>query len=359
VRPELEAWDRIESAHLHAVPAAHAVIVLVDAQDHCILCAATGDARAFCEKRREQIEDAHHRVSVYALACGSMFEAEFNQLRFTQKAMPEVYRQTVEAWEPWFLFLDRSRGTWKAGTLRGGADRGDPIAVLGPMPDKHAPVFLGELLDDVFDLCREPPELGKAPHGRACPYKEMGRCPAPCDGSEPWPAFLARFAAATRVPTSLTALIQAIETRMREAGARCDFERGAHLKELAASLQARRGKRLTHITHLSSFSKIAVVPTTGRRSRVYLCRADGLLELAHLDRDPDPAACRELAGRIRALEPLPESFSPNPDQCGEVAFLSHRLFMPRRPEVFLSLDEGSNPDILRRAAARTPEPEYD
>jgi hypothetical protein len=357
----LEGWDRIDAAALRSAPSTHAVVALVDAQGNCVLCAATGDARAFCEKRREQIEAGSSTVSVYALACGSMFEAELTQIRFTRTVMPKVYRQTIAAWQPWLLSLDLARGTWKACALSDAVASGDGDdggVLVGPMPDKSAPVILGELLDDVFDLCRYPSELGKAPSGRACAYQEMGRCPAPCDGSELWPEFLARFAAAAGALTSVGQLIEVIEHRMREAGARCDFERGAHLKELAANLRGRKGQRFMHISHLNNFTRVAVVPTTkGSGSQVYLCRADGLTELGHLPRLPDPASCTEIAERVSELRALTKSFTPSPDARGDLAFISHRLFMARKPEVFLTLDEGSNPDILRRAASRTPNPE--
>jgi hypothetical protein len=351
----LEGWDRIDAAALRSAPSTHAVVALVDAQGNCVLCAATGDARAFCEKRREQIEGGSSTASVYTLACGSMFEAELTQIRFTRTLMPKVYRQTIAAWQPWLLSLDLARGTWKACALSDAVASGDGAVLVGPMPDKAAPVILGELLDDVFDLCRYPAELGRAPSGRACAYKEMGRCPAPCDGSELWPEFLARFEAAASALASVGQLVEAIENRMREAAAKCDFERGAHLKELAANLRGRKGQRLRHITHLNDFASVAVVPTTmGGASRVYLCRADGLTELGALPRLPDLASCTEIAKRVGEPGAPTKSLSPNPDARGDLAFISHRLFMARKPEVFLTLDEGSNPDILRRAASRTP-----
>ncbi len=357
----LEGWDRIDAAAIHTAPSTHAVVTLVDAKGNCILCAATGDARAFCEKRREQIEDGSSTAGVYTLACGSMFEAELAQIRFTRTAMPEVYRQTIAAWQPWLLILNLARGTWKPCALSdavASGDGGDGAVLVGPMPDRHASVILGELLDDVFDLCRYPAELGKAPGGRACAYQEMGRCPAPCDGSELWPEFLARFAAAAGALTSVAQLVKVIEHRMREAGARCDFERGAHLKKLAADLRGRKGQRLRHISHFNDFARVAVVPTTrGSQSRVYLCRADGLTELAQLPQLPDSASCTKVAQRVSELGAVTKSFTPNPGACSDLAFISHRLFIGRKPEVFLTLDEGSNPDILRRAASRTPAPE--
>jgi len=45
------------------------------------------------------------------------------------------------------------------------------------------PAGLIEIAEDAFDLCRYYNVLVEAPGARACAYKEMGKCPAPCDGS--------------------------------------------------------------------------------------------------------------------------------------------------------------------------------
>ena len=54
---------------------------------------------------------------------------------------------------------------------------------LGPLEDKHAAARLIQLAEDAFDLCRYYNILVESPHAKACAYKEMGKCPAPCDGS--------------------------------------------------------------------------------------------------------------------------------------------------------------------------------
>src|SRR5947207_15818153 len=54
---------------------------------------------------------------------------------------------------------------------------------VGPVEDKHAAARLIELVEDLFDLCRYYNILLESPRGKACAYKEMGKCPAPCDGS--------------------------------------------------------------------------------------------------------------------------------------------------------------------------------
>src|SRR5205807_1860255 len=55
--------------------------------------------------------------------------------------------------------------------------------LIGPVEDKHAAARLIQLAEDSFDLCRYYNILVESPNARACAYKEMGKCPAPCDGS--------------------------------------------------------------------------------------------------------------------------------------------------------------------------------
>src|SRR6185295_16204268 len=67
---------------------------------------------------------------------------------------------------------------------------------IGPIADKDTAGRLIERTIDAFDLCRYHHLLVQAPRATACAYKEMGRCPAPCDGSETMAGFRARTLAA-------------------------------------------------------------------------------------------------------------------------------------------------------------------
>jgi hypothetical protein len=361
----LELWIHASPADRAAMPASHAVVAFFDAADACVLLAATADARAFCDKRVPAADSPGTPARVSALPSPSMFEAELAYLHAARRLLPDTYAGLIDAWKPWFLRLDPARGTWSPTNLH---DHAPGSLLFGPMPDKHAPPRLGEALDDAFDLCRHPAELAKAPAGRACPYKEMGRCPAPCDGSEPLPAFLERFAAAARALDSRDALVAAIEARMAAAAARAEFERAAHLKDLARRLTARGGRGLAHFAPLHAFARVAVVPSAAAGAGVYLCRADGITPLGRLhleDTNPEPtggaslqpARAPDLSTRIASTAPLPPDFFPTPHQREELGLVTRRLFAARTPESFLTVNEASDPRILRRAARPNPGPE--
>jgi len=208
------------------------------------------------------------------------------------------------------------------------------------------------LIDDVFDLCRYPGELAKAPGGRACAYKEMGRCPGPCDGTEAWGSFAARFAEAAGALASLETLRGVIEARMREAAAASAFERAAHLQERARALGKRGQRGLVHMGHLEAFARVAVVPRAGGGAGVYLCRADGVRAVGALNARSGREDAAAVSATLGAVEPLGAGFEPSVEQREELGLVTRRLFMARRAEEFLSLEDASYADGLMEAAER-------
>lgn len=348
-----ELWIHAGPADLAAMPASHAVVAFHDANDACVLLAATADAQAFCAKRVPSAAAPGAPARVSALACTSMFEAELAFLHAARRLLPDIYPALIDPWKTWFLRLDFTRGTWQPTNLH---DSPPECLCVGPMPDKHAPSKLGEALDDAFDLCRYPAELAKAPQGRACAYKEMGRCPAPCDGSEPWADFSARFHEAAAALASLETFRTAIESRMTESAVRAEFERAAHLKSLAARLAGRSGRGLAHFAHLHAFARIAVIPNTAAGAAVYLCRADGITPLGRIPLDPGFHPIDLTTGLV-SIPPLAPAFFPSTHQREELGLITRRLFMARRPESFLTLEQAADPRILLAAARRSPAPD--
>ena len=74
--------------------------------------------------------------------------------------------------------------------------------------------------------------LRQAPQGQACAYKEMGRCPAPCDGTVRMAHYHQAIAASVEFACgrSDTRLSQ-LEQSMTEAARRLEFERAARIRE--------------------------------------------------------------------------------------------------------------------------------
>lgn len=356
-----EPWLSVtvaREADLAEVPVGFGAVGLFDGQGQCSLLAATGDMRGFCTRRSSVLLGAKTHDAEAMVRClprGSMFEAELAYLHAARAFMPQTSRSITDRWRSWYLRLDLEKRRWSPCSLEELQATDTQSVVIGPMSDKHAPNKLGEILDDVFDLCRYPTELAKTPHGKACAYHEMGRCPAPCQGLEAWDSFTARFGEAAAAAQSMDALLEAINERMNEAALEMDFERAHDLQSLAQRLQSRGGADLTHICDACTWALIAVVPQAGGGARLYVVRANGIRDLGSVARTPDSEIDRVLetiehtaSGR---LEP------PYAREGVEEGWLAcRRLFRKRRAESYLTRAEALEVDTLLAAVRREPPP---
>jgi hypothetical protein len=248
LRPEVRgqtAWGEA----LRALPPTASVIAFESDDGAALLIGVTADARAFATKRlagggeettkggRADLGEVVARVSV--IPVGSGFEADLVYFALVRERMPRVYRQLMARWALSVVGLDATEGIPEPVAL--GLEEAGPRPpewLLGPVEAKGA----GRLIDavvDAFDLCRYPNILRHAPRGVACAYKEMGRCPAPCDGSETLEAFRARVAAAvSSVGLSATQREAGVRAAMKEAAASARFEEAAALKRSLERLGA-------------------------------------------------------------------------------------------------------------------------
>lgn len=239
------AW--VES--LRVLPAAAGVVAFESDGGETLLLGITADARSFATRRlagggvaggkgtRADLGEVVARVS--AMPVGSGFEADMVYLALARERMPRVYRQLMARGALGVVGLDAS-DTIPAPVALVLEEAGSRPAewLLGPVEIKN----VGRLVDavvDAFDLCRYPNIVRQAPHGVACAYKEMGRCPAPCDGSETLEAFRARVALAVQaVRVSATERERGVRTAMREAAASARFEEAGALKKSLERLEA-------------------------------------------------------------------------------------------------------------------------
>src|SRR5207244_13517095 len=117
---------------------------------------------------------------IYWKRVDSGFEADWVYYEAARQLFPDSYRGMVGFRPACFIHVNPETNFPRYTKTIDLAKRGE---LLGPIEDKHAAGTLIELVEDAFDLCRYYNILVQAPHGRACAYKEMGKCPAPCDGS--------------------------------------------------------------------------------------------------------------------------------------------------------------------------------
>ena len=110
---------------------------------------------------------------------------------------------------------------------------------IGPFSNPKRAKRWIELVIDLFDLCRYDHLLAQTPDATPCVYKQMGKCPAPCDGSEPVESYRARFAKAAQfVDRAVTAERSQCEQGMQDAASKLDFEQAAEHKERLRTIQA-------------------------------------------------------------------------------------------------------------------------
>src|SRR5439155_26504731 len=112
---------------------------------------------------------------IYWRRVDSAFEADVVYLEAARALFPQTYQGMVGFRPAWFIHVDpdakfpRYVKTTDLSSRTG--------TYIGPLENKNAASELGEQVEDWFDLCRYHHVLIESPHGRACAYKEMRKCP--------------------------------------------------------------------------------------------------------------------------------------------------------------------------------------
>lgn len=186
--------------------------------------------------RAHQTDEPNKRADLSAITtrirwqtADSRFETTLAFYRIARILYPKSYRKLVAFGPAWFIHIDpQSRLPRFAVT---NAVYRHPGGYLGPYPTRTDTAATVADLEDLFDLCRYHDILDKTPNGQACAYSEMGKCPAPCDGSIPPDEYnktverARRFAWENRQPQ-----IREWQDQMNAAARQLAFERAAMFK---------------------------------------------------------------------------------------------------------------------------------
>lgn len=114
--------------------------------------------------------------------CGA-FEGMLIHWQIARRLWPRDYRDRIAFGPCWFVRVESDAAFPRfeaTQVVRAAAGRH-----FGPLPTRKDAELLVRWLEDAFDLCRYYDVLLKTPDGERCVYYEMGRCPAPCDGTVP------------------------------------------------------------------------------------------------------------------------------------------------------------------------------
>src|SRR5882724_2202377 len=175
---------------LKLAPAKWAVYLLADENDQPVQLLSVKNLRASLKRRLGGEETIglskrvnYHEIvrNIYWRRVDSGFEADWIYLEAARELFPRTYQGMVGFKPAWFVQVDPTNNFPRY--IKTIAPLGKRGLVIGPLEDKHAAARLIQLVEDSFDLCRYYNILVESPNAKACAYKEMGKCPAPCDGS--------------------------------------------------------------------------------------------------------------------------------------------------------------------------------
>jgi hypothetical protein len=311
---------------------------------------------------------------VHAIAVGSSLEADAVYLRQARERLPHLAKVVAERWRAWFVHVDPAAefpqwtktnlsiglvGKRSASTLIGGGTL-PPGLILGPLQDKDAAGRLIESVIDCFDLCRYHNLLTLAPSATACAYKEMGRCPAPCDGTETMPRYRERTSeAATALIRGVAPSIERADLAMRTAAAEEAFEKAAAIQKAIARLKTLDKPAFAQVRDLSDWRELLVLPSASKsRATIALFDQGRLLRVAEIDPEDSQSANQACAVAHASLSatprPLPRSsFTLDAATIDTIALMSRWLFLPkaRRKGDLLRLEaDRFDPATLRQLA---------
>lgn len=315
-----------DEAAIRALPATPAVYLLHDDAARPVQLATTQDLRRALRARLvERTQADPRRADLSAVVRGvrwcevhSAFEGRWRYWQVARELHPVDYRERIGFGPAHFLHLDeRAEIPEIAVTSKVWST---PGACVGPWPTQAAAREALEGLWDLFDLCRYPEQVRRAPHGTRCAYAEMGRCDAPCDGGAPLSTYRERVGAAWRFACgAIDDWRREATERMRAAAAAQRFEAAGLLKEQLAF--AARWQNLWALARpVTDLYAVFAIPVPRRRVWKLFCFALGEISAGSVARTRDLANATgaflgspELVHGISAEAATPPSSAPPAD----------------------------------------------
>lgn len=265
----------------------------------------------------------------------SQFEITYHYYRLARELMPADYMEQVAFGPCRLVHVDPQAAIPRFSV--GKKLQGPGGVNLGPFATQAQAGRYVQVLEDLFDLCRYVHILEKAPHGQACAYFEMGKCPAPCDGTiamERYRQMMAdalAFAVGRRAET-----LEGWRAAMEAASADLAFERAGQLKQRLERAEALEHESFAQVRPMDAFDYLIVQRAGGTtRVRPFFVRG-GWIEPGQVARLKElPEVISQWIGRMGQSDNRAAG-SDNLDQRSEHIWLvSHFLFKKNDPGIFI------------------------
>ncbi len=241
----------LEGSHdLRVVPGCSGVYLLTDEQDRPILAAHAENMRRAVAHRLSPPDPAARTKRadlsvvtrrVHWSETFSAFETTWRHYELVRALYPANYREMFGFAPAWMIRVDAG-GAFPRFTSTARL-RHDSATYIGPLAtSKDADEWI-HMLEDAFDLCRYYDVLQRAPAGERCAYYDMGKCPAPCDGTISMSVYRDMIHAALAYTLGDRATrVESLRSRMRAAADALQFEKAASIRasiERASATAAR------------------------------------------------------------------------------------------------------------------------
>jgi len=159
----------------------------------------------------------------------TLLEAEVLELRAIHVEQPRFNRRSRTPRRPRWLVCTREPFPRLAIVQRVGDDHLHP---LGPFDGPRTAEAVRDAIQEVLPIRACTFRIRRAQDHPACVLKDLGRCGAPCDGSQGTADYAAVVAAVAALTEDPTPLVTGLRQRMAEQAARGRFERAAELRDL-------------------------------------------------------------------------------------------------------------------------------
>lgn len=372
-------------AFLKAVPGRWAVYLFADQEERPIQLLCVKNLRASLKRRLsgEEMMGVSKRVDyrqvvrkIYWRRVDSRFEADWIYYEAARAIFPQTYRGLVGFREAWFVQVDPGarfprytrtseiEGSGARG--QGSEERGQGSGVyLGPIATKEAAGKLIEMVEDAFDLCRYYNILVQSPQGKACAYKQMHRCAAPCDGSVSMDAFRTLYDLSVRTLMDPREMIAEQKERMEEAGRELKFELAGKIKGFIDLLEKMHKGPYRQMRTMEEFHFLSLQPGPWKGTvKVFLISPGGIEELVGLIGEPHdlaltPALSRSTGRGSNSMIPRSTGGRDKEGATELIGLVSHHLYQAKQSGLFLPIREMSEKSILQayRAVLRQKAPE--
>lgn len=228
-------------------PATCGVYRFQDAHGRVLYIGKATDLRArlrtyFGQDPRRRIADmVRETAEVTWQATPTLLEAEVLELRAIRAEQPRYNRRSRTPPPDRWLALTREPFP-RLSVVR--APGPGHLTAIGPLPGSRSADLLREAIEEVLPVRTCTTRLRVAQDHPACLLKDLGRCGAPCDGSEDREAYGRVVSQVAGLVDDPTPLLAGLRARMHEQAARGRYERATALRDLLAGtariLQARR-----------------------------------------------------------------------------------------------------------------------